>query len=113
MVELFFLGLVLNALVFAPLGMVLGVFLKGRPTWGALAGMGLGPLGVLLVVCMKDDRRHCPACKGAIPQGATRCKHCSEKIQEPQCPECQVDLLPSRKGGRCPACDSLFSQVVL
>ncbi len=46
---------------------------------GMVLGLLFGPLGWLLVL-IDDKRPQCPECKGRLPDGARRCKHCGAQL---------------------------------
>lgn len=64
------------------LGYAIG-HLKGRGSEGFLLGLFLGPLGWLLILLFPEEGRRCPECKGVIPAGARRCKHCAYVFSQP------------------------------
>ena len=108
--------------LFAVVGAMLSVKYNGRPIEGFLLGFFLGPIGWAIVLFLEDRRKHCPACKGVISEGASVCLHChhnlGEKTQrelleqalseEPFCIKCGVDGLTSMEMGQvvsiCPKC---------
>jgi len=53
---------------------------RGRASDGFFLGLLLGIIGWLLILIGPDERRKCPACKGAIPDGARKCLHCGESF---------------------------------
>jgi hypothetical protein len=71
----FIWGVVVSTLI----GAVIGQF-KGRVGAGAFGGFLLGPIGWLIVGLASDNRRQCPECKGAVPDDARRCRHCSAPL---------------------------------
>lgn len=62
-------------------GAIIGHFARGKPGDGAIWGLLLGPLGVLVFLAMSGDiREKCPACLSVVPDGARKCRHCGESI---------------------------------
>ena len=61
---------------------VIGYFIgatRGRGGAGAVWGALLGPIGWLVMLVVKDERKKCPFCGGVLGQGAvSRCKNCGE-----------------------------------
>ena len=53
---------------------------KGRGFSGFLAGLLLGPFGVLFAFLARGNRVDCPACKSNIHPEATMCPHCRTAV---------------------------------
>lgn len=53
---------------------------KSRLLGGFVLGLLIGPLGWLLVAVGPSMGRKCPECKGDVPMGATKCKHCGSEL---------------------------------
>jgi hypothetical protein len=53
---------------------------KGKTSYGLLLGLLLGPLGWLLVAASPSGHPKCPACKGDVVTGATKCKNCGSDL---------------------------------
>jgi hypothetical protein len=53
---------------------------KGKVAYGILIGLLLGPLGWLLVAASPSAGPKCPACKGDVVAGASRCKNCGSNL---------------------------------
>lgn len=55
---------------------------KGRAGAGFFFGLLLGPIGWLIVALGPDlaPARLCSACKGKVPDGATKCMHCGSDL---------------------------------
>lgn len=73
--EYFILWVVIGAIG----GAIIGHF-KGRIGEGAAFGAFLGFIGWLLLLLSPDSRKKCPACKGPIPEDATKCMHCGTDL---------------------------------
>jgi hypothetical protein len=67
-------------IAFGGVGYVLGKYAKGRPEMGAILGFLLGPIGWLLTIAFDDARKRCPACRGVLIAGATKCRHCGTSL---------------------------------
>ena len=78
---------------------------KGATGSGFFLGLILGPLGILIAIFMKGNRRKCPSCHEVIDPTAMKC------------PKCQADLTPKdapvlidgevsveNETKKCPAC---------
>ena len=78
---------------------------KGSGGTGFILGILFGPLGILIAIFMKGDRRRCPSCHEYIDPTAKKC------------PKCQTDLAPKtgpvlingelsidHETKKCPAC---------
>lgn len=74
---IFWIWLILGPLIGAAIGQK-----KGRTGAGFLFGFLLGPIGWLIVAVGPDmsPGRFCPACKGKVPEGATKCMHCGTDL---------------------------------
>jgi hypothetical protein len=53
---------------------------KGQGLFGLFLGILLGPLGVLIMLTTKGNRKNCPYCKELIHKNATRCSHCQKEL---------------------------------
>ena len=71
----FWMWLILGPLIGAAIGQN-----KGRLGAGLFFGLLLGPIGWLIVAVGPDNRRKCPQCKGAVPEGASKCMHCGATL---------------------------------
>jgi len=69
MILLIFLGLI---------GAVIGQK-KARTLEGFMAGLLLGPLGLIWIIVTKAKLK-CPECKGLIEKNVKKCKHCGSVI---------------------------------
>jgi hypothetical protein len=70
----------LVALVFAGISAAVGGR-KGMAVSGAVAGLTLGPLGLIWIAVQKGNRRQCPACREDIDRLATVCSHCRTPVE--------------------------------
>ena len=53
---------------------------KGEGLLGFIVGILLGPIGILIVLFSKGNRKICPACKEFIHKDATRCPRCQKEL---------------------------------
>lgn len=90
---------------FGGAGIALGQ-LRGRPEEGAVLGGLLGPVGWVIVILLPDLRRKCPACKGAVAEGASACRNCGRELPPPVIPAERVHEKP-RHAVHCPACEGV------
>jgi len=121
-----FEGVVLWLLLCAVMGGALGA-VKGSAqaiAGGVLAGLLLGPIGVLVMVIFalispskqsieQRNTRACPHCAERIAKAAKKCKHCGGITELLSCPHCQTLLVrPDSPGGSlsmCPQCSGEFA----
>jgi hypothetical protein len=54
---------------------------KGQGGTTFVIGVLLGPLGLLVAVLSKGNRRKCPLCRELMHRDATVCPHCRNEIQ--------------------------------
>jgi len=87
---------------------------KGRGDEGAVAGLLLGPLGLLFILTAKDKRPKCPRCQGPVDPTAWGCPHCQSQIAEAPnaiCTFCHKGFRVSEAAlghaVRCPHCKKL------
>ena len=73
---------VLWALIGGAVGSIIGAR-KQRQEAGFWFGFLLGPIGWILVLAGPDLGPKCPACKGSVIVGATKCKNCGSDLSEP------------------------------
>ena len=74
-------GVVVGLGISAAIGYAIGKATRRAGPAGLWLGLLLGPLGWLLVLVMADNRRRCPTCKGALPDGTpARCRHCGATL---------------------------------
>jgi len=55
---------------------------KGLGCGGFIAGVLLGPFGIILVLVMKGDKIKCPYCQKLIDKKAIKCPYCQSNIKE-------------------------------
>ena len=53
---------------------------KGRVLEGFIAGLLLGPIGIIWIIFQKPKRK-CPECGGIIEKNVKKCKHCGSEIK--------------------------------
>lgn len=53
---------------------------KGEGLSGFILGILFGPIGILIVLFGKGNRKTCPACKELIHKDATRCPRCQKDL---------------------------------
>ncbi len=120
-----FEGVMLWLLLCAVMGGALGA--KGGAqaiAGGVLAGLLLGPIGVLVMVIFaligpskqsieQRKTRPCPHCTEPVAKAAKKCKHCGGITELLSCPHCQTLLIkPDSPGGSlsaCPQCRGEFA----
>jgi len=54
---------------------------KGEGCAGFMAGVLLGPFGILIALFSKGNRKTCPYCKELIHKDAAVCKHCQRDVK--------------------------------
>lgn len=54
---------------------------KGEAGMGFIAGLLLGPFGVLFAAMSSGDREPCPHCKERIKKKASVCPHCRTQLK--------------------------------
>jgi hypothetical protein len=73
---------------------------RGRRGEGVVLGILLGPLGWLLVLCGKDERRTCAFCAEAIKDAAKFCSHCGRGQPPPAPPKPTTPKPPQAPASR-------------
>ena len=63
---------------FALIGVLIGKN-KGQTVEGFIAGLLLGPIGILWLVSQKPKEK-CPECGGVLEGKFKKCKHCGSEI---------------------------------
>jgi hypothetical protein len=53
---------------------------KGQGGFGALLGLLLGPIGLLIILVMAGNKIKCPYCQEKIHIDATKCPYCQSMI---------------------------------
>jgi len=56
---------------------------KGQGCLGFVLGFLLGPIGIIIEIVNKGDRRICPHCRELINKDASVCPKCQSKLKEP------------------------------
>jgi hypothetical protein len=99
--------------LFAVLGAAIGQG-KGKLGEGLAAGLLLGPIGLIWIAVVKDERKHCPHCREVIAAEAAVCPHCQRDIPDPAnfaCPKCKkrffVATAARGHSTRCPHCKKM------
>jgi hypothetical protein len=67
---------------------------KGEGVLGFIVGFLLGPVGVLMAILSKGDRKSCSFCKESIHKKATVCRYCQKAIEQMliiRCPSCRKE----------------------
>ena len=64
---------------------------KGQPLSGAFVSFLFGPLGWLIALFSSDQRPKCPACKGAVHEGATKCVNCGSDLPDEKVKDVAID----------------------
>jgi hypothetical protein len=65
-------------IIFALIGVMIGQK-KSKALEGFVAGLLLGPIGLIWIIATKAKYR-CPKCQGAVEKGVTKCRHCGSEI---------------------------------
>jgi hypothetical protein len=55
---------------------------KGAGCVGFVVGLILGPIGIIIALVMKGNRKACPFCKELVNRDATVCPHCQKDIDD-------------------------------
>src|SRR4030067_1737039 len=78
---------------------------KGAGCSSFIVGLILGPLGIVVAIFMKGNRRQCPSCREYIDPTATKCPKCQEDLKIIDAPVI-IDGEPSveNETKKCPAC---------
>lgn len=77
------MSILIVLVVWCSFGAVVGWLIgesRGDARTGALLGGLLGVIGWLIILLRPHNRRKCPACLSAVPDGATRCRHCGGTV---------------------------------
>ena len=61
------------------IGMMIGSK-KGEGCGGFMLGVLLGPIGVIIIMLVRGQRKPCLACKELINKKATVCPHCRTAV---------------------------------
>ncbi|MFA5056471.1 MAG: zinc ribbon domain-containing protein [Opitutaceae bacterium] len=83
----------------------IGYFVADRKNMGpvgAILGVLLGPVGVLIAAVALDARQQCPKCRERINEGATICPHCKAELK------INRTAAASRRTETCPTCGRLL-----
>jgi predicted amidophosphoribosyltransferase len=76
---------------------------KGQGCGGFAAGVLLGPLGIVLMLFTRGDRKLCGFCREQMNRSATVCPHCHrEERAAPTCAYCNASIHPDATV--CPQC---------
>lgn len=70
-------------LIVMVVGAIVGVAIgarRNRLGFGLVTGTLLGPIGWAIVLLMPNNFPKCPACKGDVVAGATKCKNCGSPL---------------------------------
>jgi hypothetical protein len=59
---------------------------RGRPFAGFIYGFLFGPIALLIILLMGDERRRCPACDEVVRSKATICRYCGANLSGPVAP---------------------------
>jgi RNA polymerase subunit RPABC4/transcription elongation factor Spt4 len=88
---------------------------KGQSRVGFLVGFLLGPLGIVLAIVLKGDRKECPHCRELIHREARACPRCQRVVSGKlpiACPFCgnrgSVSNFSADDNIECPACRKNF-----
>lgn len=76
------LVLIVGCLIGAAIGAAIGAR-KNRTGFGLVVGFIAGPIGWLIVLLLPSNFPKCPACKGDVIPGATKCKNCGSDLPTP------------------------------
>ena len=88
---------------------------KGQRRSAFVIGFLFGPLGIVLALVRKGDRRECPHCRELVHQEARACPHCQRVVSGKlsiRCPHCgQCGAVTNFAGDdkiECPSCKHSF-----
>ena len=89
---------------------------KGETASGFIIGILLGPLGIIIALLSKGNRRGCPHCRELVHREATVCPHCQRDLFKSlsiRCPKCgeqgHVSEGMLNEKVECPSCKKTFS----
>jgi RNA polymerase subunit RPABC4/transcription elongation factor Spt4 len=76
-------GLIIGWVLCGIIGAMIGSR-KGAGCSGFLLGILLGPLGIIISIVMRGDRKACPYCKELIQKDAVKCPKCGAILSDSQ-----------------------------
>lgn len=78
---------------------------KGAGCSAFIVGLALGPLGIVVAIFMKGNRRQCPSCREYIDKDASKCPKCQEDLKKIDAPV-TISSEPSieNETKKCPVC---------
>lgn len=83
-------------LLFGVIGAIIGNP-KGRGGDGFLLGILFGPIGILIILVIKGNRKTCPFCKELINKEAVRCSRCQKELVSTMDNPNQIPTIPPKK----------------
>lgn len=82
---IYIIGPLVGMLVLGIVGAFVGDT-RGRQALGFWLGFFLGPIGIIIVALLSDERFKCPDCGGAVVPGKPRCKNCGAQLSRAPVP---------------------------
>ncbi|MBZ0250894.1 MAG: zinc ribbon domain-containing protein [Burkholderiales bacterium] len=70
--------------------------LKGEGGTGFLLALFLGPIGVIITIVLKGDRKVCPFCQEKIHKAARKCPKCQSELPVAVAPAGLAPAAPGR-----------------
>jgi len=96
---------IVSSVFWATLGGALGAKYRGDVLAGIVLGLLCGPLGLLVLLVVPDNRPKCPACRSVVDPLATVCPACRRELDDkerryPSRYRKSEDPVPPRIGAR-------------